>query len=138
MDRANETHSQELDRFESKLGESETVRNDLSQQLAKLKNDYDNYKLKVQHAFKKQKEQNDSVGSIVLNSANDADAEKGMQVIRQKNEELVGKLEETSEKLLSIERENETIREEFTKSLQRNTKLLGELKEKEAEWRTKY
>jgi len=65
------------------------------------------------------------------------ESEVDVNVVREKAEKLAGRVEEERSKVVELERENEGLREEFTKSLQRNTKLLGDLKEKETEWRIK-
>ena len=104
----------------------------MNTQLSKLRNEYENYKLKVQHAFKKQKE---STYNTVVQSDNQNDID--VQVFRERNDLLIIKLKEERERIVPLERENESLREEFTKSLHRNTKLLGDLKDKETEWRIK-
>ena len=101
-----------------------------------LQVEYDNYKVKVQHAFKKQKEQNESSTSLANSSeiqAYVAEIEKAKQVLVELSESLL----DESEKVKILEKENEMIQEEYSKALDRNTKLLTELKEKEAEWKTK-
>ena len=86
--------------------------------------------------IKKQKEQNES--NITSTQANDlqrclAEIEHLKDTIIKLNKNLDTKTERTK---LS-EKENELIQEEYAKSIDRNTKLLAELKEKENEWKTK-
>ncbi len=132
MDRIQDESRREISNLEEKLKSVEDSRNDLVMQLTRLRKEYDAYKLKVQHAFKKQKE-TVSCASNNEEIKNEVD----VNIIKEKTEGLVKKVEEEKEKVGELEKENETLREEFTKSLQRNTKLLGDLKEKEAEWKMK-
>ena len=104
--------------------------------MASLKTEYENYKLKVQHAFKKQKEQNES--NATSSQANDA--QKYLTEIEHLKEmviQLNKSLDEQTERAKSLDNENELMQEEYAKSLERNTKLLAELKEKENEWKSK-
>lgn len=130
-----ESYRLEVDELEEKYKSAEDARVDLNKQLIKVKKEYENYKVKVQHAFKKQKEQNESDLLVSSNADNKNDNE--IQSLTEKNEQLIKKMAENNEKLELFERENEALQEEFTKSLQRNTSLLNELKEKEKEWRLK-
>jgi len=132
MDRMQDVSSQEIGSLEVRLKSAEESRDDMSVQLARLRKEYDEYKLKVQHAFRKQKE---SVGSG--GGEGGGESEVDVNMVKEKAEALAGRVEEERIKVAELERENEGLREEFTKSLQRNTKLLGDLKEKETEWRIK-
>ena len=129
-------HEREKATLKIKLKSTEDTSEDLNSQLIKLKKEYDSYKVKVQHAFKKQKsekESNNSAASVIeaknnLNEMND---------LKESNELLSKKLTEATEKSLVLENELETMQEELTKVLQRNTGLLSQLKEKENEWKLK-
>jgi hypothetical protein len=50
---------------------------------------------------------------------------------------LTDELKESNEKFGILEKEFDLLQEEYTRSLDRNTSLLSELKEKEIEWKSK-
>ncbi len=121
---------------EAKIKSYEDQLSEANSKCASLKTEYENYKLKVQHAFKKQKEQSDSNASSTSSreiQAYISEIEQLKVVIKK----LTENSEECNEKILVLEKENELIQEEFSKSLDRNTKLLAELKEKETEWKAR-
>jgi hypothetical protein len=47
------------------------------------------------------------------------------------------KLETSEERMQILEKENDYVQEEYSRCLERNTKLMTELKEKESEWKNK-
>lgn len=104
--------------------------------IQELRDEFENYKIKVQHAFKKQKEKNETSSS---NSAineiekylNEIDSLKLVIV------KLTDELKESNEKFSVLEKEFDILQDEYTKCLDRNTSLLAELKDKESEWKTK-
>jgi chromosome segregation ATPase len=115
------------------------VEDDLKESKSKasvLQTEFDNYKLKAQHAFKKQKEQNDSSNSTVpINEVQkyltEIDSLKSLTV------KLSDELAQSNEKYQILEKEFDLVQEEYSRCLNRNTSLLNELKEKEIEWKSK-
>jgi chromosome segregation ATPase len=101
-----------------------------------LQSDYENYKVKAQNAFKKQKESTETNS----NAINSGDIQRYLAEIEQLKSgvnKLKEKLETTEERLQIVEKENDYVQEEYSRCLERNTKLMTELKEKEVEWKNK-
>lgn len=122
--------------LETKIQSYEAELEDERQKLETLKNEFENYKIKAQHAFKKHKEQSETNSALV----NGNEVQKYALEIEQLKSVIVKlneKLEENQEKIKLLEKENEITHDEYSRALDRNTKLLGELKEKEIEWKTK-
>lgn len=123
--------------LETKLKSTEDQLSDVNSKLSSMKLEYDNYKVKVQHAFKKQKEQSESnvggMSSVEVQSYLNEIEQLKLLVTK-----LTDKLAESDEKVKLLEKEGELIQEEYSRSLERNTKLLTELKEKETEWKLRY
>lgn len=121
--------------LELKLNQSDEKLAESNEMLASLKIEYENYKLKVQHAFKRQKEQNES------SSVTASESQKYLSEIQSLKEVIANlnlRLEEKEERAKVLDKENDLVQEEYAKALDRNTKLLTELKEKENEWKLKY
>jgi hypothetical protein len=136
LNSVNEVNSRSSNIFETTIKSYEEQLNEANSKFGSLKTEYDNYKIKVQHVFKKQKEQSDTNAS----TANSNEIQAYVNEIDQLKvliKKLTERSEEYDEKILILEKENELIQEEFSKSLERNTKLLSELKEKETEWKLK-
>ena len=55
------------------------------------------------------------------------------EIINNLNKNLI----ENKDKIKQLDKENEYLQDEYSKALDRNNKLLGELKEKETEYKTK-
>ena len=131
---SNELNQRSVQNLEIKLKQSEEKLAESNESLNSLKNEYENYKLKVQHAFKRQKEQKESTNTSA------SEAQKYLSEIESLKEMIANlnvKLEERDERVRVLDKENDLIQEEYAKALERNTKLLTELKEKETEWKTK-
>lgn len=60
-----------------------------------------------------------------------------MERLRTSLKTLTNQLEVSRERVSSLERTNETLQDEYTSCLTRNTKLLADLKQKEAQWETR-
>lgn len=136
LNTSNELHQRNLQLFETKNRSLEESLNELRNKLEILQTEYDNYKIKVQHAFKKQKEQSET--SVLV--ANTNETQKYLADIEELNliiSKLNTSLNESQEKIKLLEKENELVQEEYARSLDRNTKLLAELKEKESDWKNK-
>lgn len=132
----NELNQRTIQSLEHKIKQSESQAIETNDLLESLKTEYENYKQKVQHAFKKQKELNETN----MNSSTVNESQKYLAEIEQLNElvsTLKQKFEEQTEKIKLLDKENELMQDEYAKTLERNTKLLTELKEKETEWRSK-
>ena len=123
--------------IESKLHLTEEQLKECKSELSTLKSEYDAYKLKAQHAFKKQKEQSETTTSN-LNSAEMKAYVNEIEELKLAITQLTDKLNLSDEKFKLLEKENYLIQDEYALSLERNTKLISELKEKETEWKIKY
>ena len=122
--------------LENKLRITEDQLRECKSEFANLKTEYDNYKLKAQHAFKKQKEQSEtSTSALSTNEIKNYLSE--LDELKQVVTQLTDKLSLSEEKFKLLEKENYLIQDEYALSLERNTKLISELKEKEAEWKIK-
>ena len=119
-----------LKTVESELEENKEVSN-------KLRVEYENYKVKAQHAFKRQKEQTESTNNTLNGSSETQKFLIDIEQLKQIIKNLNLKQEELVEKIKLLEKENELMQDEYSKALERNTKLLAELKEKETEWKNK-
>lgn len=60
-----------------------------------------------------------------------------MERLRTSLKTLTNQLEVSRDRVQSLERTNETLQDEYTSCLTRNTKLLADLKQKEAQWETR-
>ncbi len=127
--------------LETKVKSNDDQSQELNHKLTQLQNEYENYKIKVQHAFKKQKEQAEQVSTEAdQNNSTNSEIQNYLNKIQQLNlvvQKLNEKLEENEERRKLLEKENELLQEEYTRTLDRNTKLLTELKEKENEWKSR-
>ena len=134
---SHEINQRAVQLIENKLKLSEEHLKESKSELASLKLEYENYKLKAQHAFKKQKEQSETSTSHTSQSELSSylsEIEQLKQVIAQ----LTDNFSVAEEKFKLLEKENYLIQDEYALSLERNTKLISELKEKEAEWKIKH
>ncbi len=125
---------------ENKLKLTEDQLKECKLEFSTLKTEYDNYKLKAQHAFKKQKEQseNSSMSHQSINSNEIKGYLSEIDELKQVIAQLKEKLSVNEEKFKLLEKETYLIQDEYALSLERNTKLISELKEKEAEWKIKH
>lgn len=135
LNKAIESHDSEVTSLTNKLEMTEEAREELNKKLTNLKKEYENYKVKVQHAFKKQKQQNDL--SLSPSKEDSSKSESDIRMLTEQNESLKRNLREEKDKFEQLEKENENLQDQFAKSLERNTKLLNELKEKENDWKLK-
>ena len=129
-------HQRETYEHETKRRELEESLEEARSQMAALKLDYDNYKVKAQSALKKHKEQAESVGSSVSHEEHRqvrAELDKASKELAEAND----RLNEVGEKARALEKEIETLQQDYAKSLDRNTRLLGELKQRESELKLK-
>ena len=133
---SNEVYQRDINMLENKIKNLDEKLNEKNNLYNILKTEYENYKIKVQHAFKRQKEQHE----FSTNLKNPEETQKNLVQVQQ-FELIINKqtllLNEHKEKIVSLERENENLQEELTETLQRNTKLLTDLKEKENDWKLK-
>lgn len=131
-----DTYNRSNNLLESKNQTYQEEIENLKQKLDHVQNEYENYKLKAQQAFRKQKEQ--SVPNTQL--LNETELQKCFQdneQLKNINTKLNEKLDENLEKIKILEKESEITQEEYSRVLDRYTKLLNELNEKESEWKTK-
>jgi chromosome segregation ATPase len=134
-----EMHQRSIQLLDSKLRASDLELGDSKAKLTSLNQEYESYKLKVQHAFKKQKELTE-VATVTSSTSNEmqlkftSEIETLNDLLKKSNE----KCERAGEKLSLLERENESLQEEYGKSLERNTRLLADMREKETHWELKY
>lgn len=130
LNKAIESHDREVTSLSNKLEMTEEAREELNMKLTNLKKEHDNYKVKVQHAFKKQK-----ADSLSPSKEDTSKREYDLRMLAEQNESLKRNVQEDREKLEHLEKENESLQDQFAKSLERNTKLLNELKQKENDWK---
>ena len=130
-----EIYQRNLQLLEKKLKTVEKELEETKVSLIEVKAEYDNYKHKAQNAFKRQKEQSENSSAPNSNETQKIlnDLEQFRQMVKISNE----KKEELTERVRLLEKENELMQEEYAAALDRNTKLLTELKEKETEWKNK-
>jgi GRIP and coiled-coil domain-containing protein 2 len=131
----------------SKIGDLQKRNESLETELSNLiennnllKSEYENYKIRVQHAFKKQKEQNAGDSSnVAVNSQNSIDSlNKEITQFKILIEQLNDKLNGSQLAVTMIEKEKEMLQNEYEHCLDRYTKLIGDTKTNELQIRQKY
>jgi hypothetical protein len=113
--------------LEHKLSQCEDQLSEAKAEYSSLKFEYESYKLKAQTAFKKQKTQSDVNPDEQKHYLDEIDKLKRIV------QELQQNLTLSNEKFKLLEKENYLLQDEYALCLERNTKLISELKEKEAE-----
>ncbi len=133
----NENGQRTIQLLESKIKILEEDLKDSKNKIQELQDEFENYKIKVQHAFKKQKEKNESSNSTTsINELQKYLIE--IENLKLLTVKLTDELKESNEKFGILEKEFDFLQEEYTRCLDRNTSLIAELKEKEVEWKLKY
>lgn len=131
-----ENNQRNVNLLETKISSLTNELENTKSMYTQVQTDYENYKIKAQNAFKKQKESTET-NSSTINSGEIqrylSEIEQLKSVINKLNE----KLETSEERLQIVEKENDYVQEEYSRCLERNTKLMSELKEKETEWKNK-
>lgn len=133
---SNDTYSRSNILLESKNQSYQEEIENLKQKLDQIQNEYENYKIKAQQAFRKQKELN-VPSSQVLTEAELQKSSQDNEQLKLINANLREKLDESMEKAKILEKENEITQEEYSRVLDRYTKLLNEFNQKENGWKQK-
>ena len=103
---------------------------------ANVQTEYENYKAKVQHVFKKQKEQTEGTVNATFQMETQL-LQNEVDQLKQAVLKLKAELDDAHKKIKWSENEYEAIQEEYSNCLDRNTKLMNEMKEKELEWKAR-
>lgn len=136
LQQINENGQRTIQLLESKMKIVEDELKESKNKYNETQTEFDKYKLKAQHAFKKQKEQNDSTISVASNN----EIQKYLSEIENLKlltTKLTDELRESIETYRIMEKDYDVVQDEYAKCLDRNTSLLTELKEKELEWKFK-
>ena len=131
---SNEINKLEINMLENKLRNLDERLGEKNNLYSLLKTEYENYKIKVQHAFKRQKEQHESSTNLKTPEETETNVVQVQQLKLVVDKQTL-MLNECNEKIVSLEKECESLQEELTDALQRNTKLLTDLKDKENDWK---
>lgn len=132
----NDTYNRSNILLESKNQSYQVEIENLKQKLSQIQNEYENYKIKAQQAFRKQKELN-VPNSQVLTETELQKCSQDNEQLKLMNAKLSEELDQNLEKIKILEKESEIIQEEYSRVLDRYTKLLNELNEKETGWKQK-
>lgn len=132
----NDNSQKSIKLLESKL---KFIENDLieSKKMShEIQTEFDNYKLKVQHAFRKQKDQKKPSGSSPTNKEIQEYLSE-IESFRFLTMKVSEELKQSNEKYMNLEKEFNLTKEEYKSLNHINLKKLDEITQKESEWRLK-
>lgn len=91
----------------------------------------------MQQAFKRQKEESNLASQNQASLKLAAESQAELERLQASVKLLTGQLDASNDRAVKLERANEALRDEYTMCLERNTKLLADLKHKESQWETR-